>query len=38
LGLGMLTKDRLTFTPTRIKGIEGLKAILVRAKELEASR
>jgi hypothetical protein len=34
----MLTKDRLTFTPTRIKGIKGLKAILARARELEAAR
>jgi len=38
LGLGMLTKERLTFTPTRIKGIKELRAILARAKELEVSR
>ena len=38
LGLGMLTKERLTFTPTRIKGIKELRAILARARELEASQ
>lgn len=38
LGWGMLTRDRLTITPTRIRGIKGLKAILARARELEASQ
>ncbi|HLF26538.1 MAG TPA: 4Fe-4S dicluster domain-containing protein [Anaerolineae bacterium] len=38
LGLGMLTKDRLTVTPRRIKGLKQLKAILARARELEAAR
>ncbi len=35
MGLGMLTKRRLTFAPKRIKGMDQLKAILERAKELE---
>lgn len=35
MGLGMLTKKRLTIAPKRIKGIDQLKAILERAKELE---
>lgn len=35
MGLGMLTKRRLTIAPKRIKGIDQLKAILERAKELE---
>lgn len=33
-GLGMLRKGRMDLTPKRIKGIEQLKAILKRAKEL----
>jgi heterodisulfide reductase subunit C len=36
MGLGLLTKQRMAITPTRIKGIKQLKAILKRAKELEA--
>ena len=35
-GLGMLSKDRLSLRPDRIKGIEQLRAILGKAKELEA--
>jgi heterodisulfide reductase subunit C len=37
MGLGLVTKNRLAFTPTRIKGMKGLKAILAKAKELEAA-
>jgi heterodisulfide reductase subunit C len=36
MGIGMVTKGRMEFTPTRIKDIDGLKAILAKAKELEA--
>ncbi len=36
MGVGMVTKGRMAFTPTRIKGMDGLKAILNKAKELEA--
>lgn len=35
MGLGMLSKKRMDITPTRIEGIDQLKAILTRAKELE---
>jgi heterodisulfide reductase subunit C len=35
MGLGMLSKKRMDITPHRIEGIEQLKAILARAKELE---
>jgi heterodisulfide reductase subunit C len=35
MGLGMVTKGRMAFTPKRIRGIQGLKAIIARAKELE---
>ncbi|MEW6286029.1 MAG: 4Fe-4S dicluster domain-containing protein [Chloroflexota bacterium] len=35
LGLGMLTKGRMSLTPKRIKGMPQLKAILDKAKELE---
>ncbi len=38
MGIGMVTKGRMDFTPTRIKGIDGLKAILAKAKELEVSK
>lgn len=38
MGLGMVTKGRMDFLPKRIKGINGLKAILAKAKELEAQR
>lgn len=36
MGLGMLSKRRMEITPNRIEGIEQLKSILARAKELEA--
>lgn len=36
MGLGMLSKKRMEITPHRIEGIDQLKAILARAKELEA--
>jgi hypothetical protein len=35
MGISMVTKGRISFTPKRIKGIDGLKAILAKAKELE---
>lgn len=35
MGLGLLSKKRMTITPKRIKGIKQLKAILKRAKEVE---
>jgi heterodisulfide reductase subunit C len=35
MGIGMVTKGRMDFTPKSIKGIDGLKAILAKAKELE---
>ena len=35
MGLGLLTKQRMSITPTRIEGIKQLKAILKRAKEIE---
>jgi heterodisulfide reductase subunit C len=37
MGVGMVSRGRMAFTPTRIKGIDGLKAILSKAKELEVS-
>jgi heterodisulfide reductase subunit C len=37
MGLGMLRKGRMDLTPTKIKGIEQLKSILAKAKELEAT-
>lgn len=37
MGLGLLSKLRMTITPKRIKNIKQLKAILKRAKELEAN-
>jgi hypothetical protein len=33
-GLDMLRKGRMDITPTRIKDLDGLKAILKKAKEL----
>ncbi|RME06556.1 MAG: hypothetical protein D6803_06205, partial [Anaerolineae bacterium] len=36
MGLGMLSKQRMNITPRRIKGVKQLKAILKRARELEA--
>jgi heterodisulfide reductase subunit C len=35
MALGMLTKERMSMTPKRIKNIKQLKSILKRAKELE---
>jgi hypothetical protein len=35
MALGLLRKGRIDLTPTRIKGIDGLKSILAKAKELE---
>lgn len=37
MGLGMLSKRRMTLTPKKINGIDQLKAILARAKEVEAA-
>jgi len=37
MGFGMVSKGRMAFTPTRIKGLQGLKRILAKAKELEVS-
>jgi heterodisulfide reductase subunit C/quinone-modifying oxidoreductase subunit QmoC len=37
MGFGMLSKKRMEITPHRIAGIDQLKAILERAKELEAT-
>jgi heterodisulfide reductase subunit C len=37
MGIGMLTKGRMGFTPHRIKGVAGLRAVLGRALEIEAS-
>ncbi len=36
MGLGLLSKKRMSITPSRIKNIKQLKSILKRAKELEA--
>lgn len=36
MGLGMLTKQRMSMTPKRIKGMNQLKTILKKAKEVEA--
>ena len=36
-GVGLVTKGRLAFKPTRIKGMAGLKRILAKAKELEVA-
>jgi heterodisulfide reductase subunit C2 len=36
MGVGMVTKGRMAFAPSRIKGLDGLKHILAKAKELEA--
>ena len=38
MGLGLLSKRRMGLTPKRIDGIDQLKAILERAKELEAEQ
>ena len=36
MGMGMLSRKRMALMPTRIKNVRQLKAILKRAKELEA--
>jgi heterodisulfide reductase subunit C len=36
MGMGMLSRKRMSLTPTRIKNIRQLKSILKRAKKLEA--
>jgi hypothetical protein len=36
MGVGMVTKGRISFTPKRIKAMDGLRAILTKAKEIEA--
>lgn len=38
MALGLLSKKRMGMMPTRIKGIDQLKTILERAKELEAEK
>jgi len=35
MALGMIRKSRMDFTPKRIKDMDGLKAILAKAKEME---
>jgi heterodisulfide reductase subunit C len=35
MGLGLLTKDRMSIIPKRIKGMDQLKAIMAKAKTLE---
>ncbi len=37
MGLGLISKKRMSITPSRIKNIKQLKNILKRAKELEAN-
>jgi len=37
MGLGMVTKGRMDFTPKRIRDLDGLKAILAKAKEIGGS-
>jgi heterodisulfide reductase subunit C len=37
MGLGMMSKRRMDFTPKRIKNLDQLKAILAEAKELEGA-
>jgi heterodisulfide reductase subunit C/quinone-modifying oxidoreductase subunit QmoC len=37
MGLGMLTRERMALTPRRIRDIGQLKAILARAREMEAA-
>jgi len=38
MAIGMLSRKRMSLTPTRIKDLRQLKAILKRAKELEAAQ
>lgn len=37
MGLGMLSKKRMQITPHRIKGMDQLRTVMARAKELEIS-
>jgi heterodisulfide reductase subunit C len=37
MGMGMLRRGRMDLTPTRIKGLDGLKAILAKAKAMESA-
>jgi len=37
MGMGMVTRGRMDFMPHRIKGMDGLKAIIAKAKELEVA-
>jgi heterodisulfide reductase subunit C len=37
MGIGMVTKGRMAFTPKRIQGLQGLKQIIAKAKELEVA-
>lgn len=37
MGIGMVSKGRMAFTPKPIKNLDGLKAILAKAKELEVA-
>jgi heterodisulfide reductase subunit C len=37
MGIGMVTKGRMGFIPHKIRAIDGLRAILARADELEAA-
>jgi heterodisulfide reductase subunit C len=37
MGIGMLSKKRMQFTPRRIKGMDQLRTVMARAKELEIS-
>ena len=36
MGLGMVAKGRMAFTPKRIRGLQGLKQVIAKVKELEA--
>jgi heterodisulfide reductase subunit C len=38
MGIEMVAKGRMDFVPHRIRGVEGLRAILARAGEIEADR
>jgi quinone-modifying oxidoreductase, subunit QmoC len=38
MGMGMVTRGRMAFTPRRIARMAGLKAILAKAKELETAK
>jgi hypothetical protein len=37
MGLGLMSKNRMDIRPHRIQGLEQLRAILHRARELEAT-